>query len=323
MIIKSTIFLISICNTFLIVKAYGGYISSESWATFHADRLSSPKCVDIPSNFTLCKNMQYNQMRFPNFFEHETLAEVLEQSESFVPLANIDCHPDTKMFLCSLFAPVCLSALDKHIPPCRSLCLAVRQGCEGRMKKYGFEWPEMLNCNNYPIDNDMCIKALAPNKPSTVIPKTTPKPTSQCRSCGQISTFENIIDNYCRANIVIKGKLHKVDRNHVAINKGGMRNLKHDDMKRHIPKNRLIRLNDQNENGACSCKIEKGNHLIMASQLQDGTFVAKLIIPWKRDDIEFKKTIRSMKKLNCQSLGREIRQSVFRRPHTRQHLSQH
>ena len=30
--------------------------------------------------------------------------------------------------------------LERPIYPCRSLCLGVRQGCQGRMEAYGFPW---------------------------------------------------------------------------------------------------------------------------------------------------------------------------------------
>uniref|UniRef100_A0AC35U6L9 Secreted frizzled-related protein 1 n=1 Tax=Rhabditophanes sp. KR3021 TaxID=114890 RepID=A0AC35U6L9_9BILA len=312
-------YFLQICAVILITISPASllFISAESWATFHADRLSSPKCVEIPSNFTLCKDMQYTSMRLPNFFDQEILPEVMEQSASWIPLANINCHPDTKMFLCSLFAPVCLSALDKHIPPCRSLCQAVRQGCEDRMIKYGFEWPEMLNCNKYPLDNDMCIKAIEPTKPSTVVIITSPRTNAVCKSCSQIVTYENIIDNFCRSQIVIKGKLNKVDRNLVSLIKGGLKNLKLGEKRRVGLKNRLIKLNDYDEPESCICPIEKGNHLVMAEENKNGEFIAKLVMPWKKDNQEFKKTIKAIKKLNCHSLGREIRQSVFKRPYPR------
>jgi len=73
---------------------------------------------------------------------------------SWVPLLNIHCHEDTQMFLCSLFAPICL---DRPIYPCRTLCLAVQAGCESRMRNYGFPWPEMLRCDKFPLDNDLCV----------------------------------------------------------------------------------------------------------------------------------------------------------------------
>nr|CAD7408110.1 unnamed protein product [Timema cristinae] len=117
-------------------------------------RPSQPTCVDIPRNMSLCHGIGYHQMRLPNLLEHDTMAEVLQQAGSWVPLLNVRCHPDTQLFVCSLFSPVCL---DRPIYPCRSLCDQVRQGCEGRMKTYGFPWPDMFRCDKFPLDNDMCI----------------------------------------------------------------------------------------------------------------------------------------------------------------------
>lgn len=73
-----------------------------------------------------------------------------------MPLARLSCHPDTGLFLCSLFAPVCL---DHPIPPCRSLCTAVQSACERQMAIYGYPWPELVKCDQFPLDNDMCIMA--------------------------------------------------------------------------------------------------------------------------------------------------------------------
>ncbi len=113
-----------------------------------------PKCIDIPSNLTLCQNLRYNQMRLPNLLEHDTIREVTQQAKSWVPLVGIRCHPDTKLFLCSLFSPVCL---DRPIWPCRSLCSAVKMACEGHMNAHGYSWPDMLRCDKFPLDNDLCI----------------------------------------------------------------------------------------------------------------------------------------------------------------------
>jgi secreted frizzled-related protein 5 len=103
---------------------------------------------------SLCHGIGYNKMRLPNLLDHDTMAEVSHQASSWVALNNIRCHPDIQLFLCSLFSPVCL---DRPIYPCRSLCEKVKQGCEGRMTKYGYPWPEMFNCSKFPPDNDMCI----------------------------------------------------------------------------------------------------------------------------------------------------------------------
>lgn len=129
-----------------------------SWQSdnFHNGRFytKQPKCVDIPADLRLCHNVGYKKMRLPNLLDHETIPEVKQQAGSWVPLLAKRCHADTQVFLCSLFAPVCL---DRPIYPCRSLCEAVRDSCAPVMETYGFPWPEMLTCDKFPIDNDLCI----------------------------------------------------------------------------------------------------------------------------------------------------------------------
>ncbi|VDN34130.1 unnamed protein product, partial [Cylicostephanus goldi] len=66
-------------------------------------------------------------MRLPNLLEHETINEAIHQSSDWKSLLQLNCHPDTQLFLCSLFAPICLPTMDKEILPCRSLCEAVKQ----------------------------------------------------------------------------------------------------------------------------------------------------------------------------------------------------
>lgn len=118
-----------------------------------------PQCVDIPDDLRLCHNVGYNQMLLPNLLEHETMAEVKQQASSWVPLVHKNCHPGTQVFLCSLFAPVCL---ERPIYPCRWLCEAVRDGCTPIMEAFGFPWPEMLTCDKFPQD-DVCIAMTQPN----------------------------------------------------------------------------------------------------------------------------------------------------------------
>lgn len=134
----------------------GSSIYLPEWGI--SSRLTQPSCVDIPENLTLCHGIGYTKMRLPNLLDHDTMAEVSQQSASWVPLFNLKCHSDTQLFLCSLFSPVCL---DRPIYPCRSLCEAVQKGCEGRMRAYGFPWPDMVRCDKFPVDNDMCISVQA------------------------------------------------------------------------------------------------------------------------------------------------------------------
>ncbi|VDN28802.1 unnamed protein product, partial [Cylicostephanus goldi] len=109
----------------LLLTASSAYLS-ESWM-LSSERPSGPRCVPIPHNLTICYGMQYNQMRLPNLLEHETINEAIHQSSDWKSLLQLNCHPDTQLFLCSLFAPICLPTMDKEILPCRSLCEAVKQ----------------------------------------------------------------------------------------------------------------------------------------------------------------------------------------------------
>ena len=96
----------------------GGYLSDwnhQEWAKL-SGRMHQPKCVEIPKNLSLCQNIGYDRMMLPNLLGHDSLGEVSQQAGSWVHLVNINCHPDLKVFLCSLFSPVCL---DKIIYPCR------------------------------------------------------------------------------------------------------------------------------------------------------------------------------------------------------------
>lgn len=127
----------------------------------------SPQCVDIPDDLRLCHNVGYNRMMLPNLLEHETMAEVKQQASSWVPLVHKNCHPDTQVFLCSLFAPVCL---ERPIYPCRWMCEAVRDGCAPIMEAFGFPWPEMLTCDKFP-EGEVCIAMTTPN--ATEVTKPT------------------------------------------------------------------------------------------------------------------------------------------------------
>lgn len=117
-------------------------------------RSLQPKCVDIPTNFTLCHSIGYDNMRIPNLLEHDNLEEATTQADNWKPLIGIRCHPDTQVFLCSLFAPICL---ERVVYPCRSLCESVQKGCEGFMKTYGFPWPQMFKCDQFPTDDQLCV----------------------------------------------------------------------------------------------------------------------------------------------------------------------
>ena len=154
------LFLISTYFSFYLSECYEGYlrdIGDPDWAQISGHHSNTPKCIDIPDNLTLCKKIGYKRMRLPNLLDHDSIQEVVQQAQSWNPLLGIRCHPDTQLFLCSLYTPVCLQQ-PRPIYPCRSLCEAVKAGCEQTMMWYGFSWPKMLNCSKFPADTEMCIE---------------------------------------------------------------------------------------------------------------------------------------------------------------------
>jgi len=68
---------------------------------------------------------------------------------------QVNCSPYLKFFLCTMYAPVC-TVLEQPIPPCRLLCIQARRGCEDLMNKFGFQWPENLDCNKFPTQG-LCV----------------------------------------------------------------------------------------------------------------------------------------------------------------------
>ena len=116
-------------------------------------------CKPIPSTLSLCHGIGYRHMRIPNLLGHDSLRDAQQQSAAWLPLVSKLCHRDTKKFLCSLFAPVCLPELGGPVSPCRSLCVAVRDGCVPVMSAFGFPWPQMFNCSRFPRGTELCIPA--------------------------------------------------------------------------------------------------------------------------------------------------------------------
>uniref|UniRef100_A0A3Q3AU92 Secreted frizzled-related protein 2-like n=1 Tax=Kryptolebias marmoratus TaxID=37003 RepID=A0A3Q3AU92_KRYMA len=116
-------------------------------------------CKPIPSTLSLCHGIGYRRMWVPNLLGHDSLKEAQQQSAAWLPLVSKLCHRDTKKFLCSMFAPVCLPELSGPVSPCRSLCEAVRDGCVPVMSAFGFPWPEMFNCSRFPSGTELCIPA--------------------------------------------------------------------------------------------------------------------------------------------------------------------
>lgn len=125
-------------------------------------------------------------MRLPNAFNNYQLNETVEAIRPWQLLVG-QCHAGLKLFLCAIYAPICLndkeSGKEVIIKLCRSFCSRVRASCEPVMNTYNYSWPthDAFNCSQYK-DDLMCVRedfvVAATTRPpviATVIPTDNDK----------------------------------------------------------------------------------------------------------------------------------------------------
>ncbi|XP_030048551.1 secreted frizzled-related protein 2 [Microcaecilia unicolor] len=256
-------------------------------------------CKPIPDTLLLCHGIEYPNMRLPNLLGHENMKEVLQQASSWIPLIQKQCHRDTKKFLCSLFAPVCIDDLDETIQPCRSLCEQVKDSCAPVMSAFGFPWPDMLECSRFPQDNDLCIP---PASGDHVMPATREAP-KVCEACKAKDEDDNdIVENLCKNDFALKIKVKEIayingDTKIIPETKTKtiykLKGVTERDLKRTV-----LWLKD-----GLQCTCDEMNdinapYLVMGQKL-DGELVITSVKRWQKGQREFKRITRSIRKLQC------------------------
>nr|NP_001071964.1 secreted frizzled-related protein precursor [Ciona intestinalis]BAE06682.1 secreted frizzled-related protein [Ciona intestinalis] len=194
-------------------------------------------CVDIPTSLKLCRNVGYTRMVLPNLLNHESLTEVVQQATSFVPLLSRHCHANVQVFLCSLFAPVCIptppgESMNGPIPPCRSLCESVERRCGPIMLEHGFSWPLMLNCSKF-SNEGLCVSPDVNGSTTAEPPLPSTAPNPVCPPCRIELQRDTLLDNYCASEFVIKIRVKKIKNK----KSRGIREVFADKKKRVIYKN--------------------------------------------------------------------------------------
>lgn len=115
-----------------------------------------------PLKVNMCKGIGYSWVRMPNFFLDKTQKEAEIRMEEFSPLVKNNCSPSLRFFLCLLYAPPCVINMARTIPPCREVCEDARHGCEPFMRRFGYPWPEIMDCTGFPMDgrkqSGFCLK---------------------------------------------------------------------------------------------------------------------------------------------------------------------
>ncbi|XP_058049120.1 secreted frizzled-related protein 2 [Ahaetulla prasina] len=256
-------------------------------------------CKPIPASLLLCRGIEYPDMRLPNLLGHETMQEVLEQAGAWIPLVQKQCHPDTRKFLCSLFAPVCIADLDETIEPCHSLCEQVKNSCAPVMSAFGFPWPDMLDCARFPQDNDLCIP-LASSDHVLPTPREVPK---VCDACKNKNEDDNeIVENLCKNDFALKIKVKEI----AYIN--GDTKITPETKSKTIYKLNGVTERDLKKTvlwlrGGLQCTCDEMNdinapYLVMGQRLA-GELVITSVKRWQKGQRVFKRFSRSIRKLQC------------------------
>ncbi|XP_028680091.1 secreted frizzled-related protein 5 [Erpetoichthys calabaricus] len=262
---------------------------------------SSTRCVPIPPGMVLCQDIGYTEMRLPNLLEHDTLGEVTQQAASWLPLLARECHPHARIFLCSLFAPICL---DRLIYPCRSLCEAVRSSCAPIMACYGYPWPEILNCNKFPAEHLMCISSISNQTSSNrhVIPRAS------CRDCElrEAASVKEILDTFCSNDFAVKIRISKSNFSSPSISQFNMDAridvLKHGPLLRGEIRPKLQRWLDLDITCVQNLmRMAQSGVYIIAGKVQGDRLVVNKAYSWHRRDKNLMAATRKWKQHRCRS----------------------
>ena len=110
-----------------------------------------------------------------NSFPYNTTVSAMQQRnniDNFNALINLHCSRFTRLFVCLTHYPIC--SADAKIPlllPCRSVCEDAFNNCI-KYIALKLDWPQHLNCSNFPHHPAVCIK------PSSSVPSSAQEPST-------------------------------------------------------------------------------------------------------------------------------------------------
>ncbi|KAJ8953579.1 hypothetical protein NQ318_003001 [Aromia moschata] len=67
---------------------------------------------------------------------------------SYEPFLSHQCSKNIRLFICSVFVPMCSEHVPGPIQACRGLCEKVKADCSDSLRKLGLDWPQELNCSS-------------------------------------------------------------------------------------------------------------------------------------------------------------------------------
>ncbi|RNA27510.1 frizzled-8 [Brachionus plicatilis] len=178
------------------------------------------KCQEI--TVPMCRNIEYNMTAFPNQFNHESQQEAAAEAHQFWPLVEINCAKDLKFFLCSMYTPICVPSYPQSIKACKSVCVRARLGCEKYMKKFGFEWPEHMNCDLFPEygTSEVCMDPMdaeEQKKHQILHQNSAPQKTIKINENFVQNKHPKLVNTY--ANEIVESELANKNRQFDTFNK--------------------------------------------------------------------------------------------------------
>ncbi|XP_056107248.1 secreted frizzled-related protein 2-like [Rhinichthys klamathensis goyatoka] len=258
-------------------------------------------CKPVPNTMSLCSGIGYGEMRLPNLLGHDTAREAQQQSASWLPLLGKHCHRDTRRFLCSLFAPVCLPEVPVPVRPCRSLCEAVRDACLPVMSAFGFPWPEMFNCSRFPDGPELCVPGERDANPEET---TTDAHNGSvvCEVCSPDSGEREIQQNFCKSPFAFRLRIGSWSRDGSDVRvvpQGRSRVLRWQDHQVAAGDQSALWLPGGRD---CSCPALDGpltGSYIALAHMTSGRMLVSRLLKWSREEKELKKFIRMMLRRAC------------------------
>ncbi|XP_039607330.1 atrial natriuretic peptide-converting enzyme isoform X2 [Polypterus senegalus] len=115
-----------------------------------------------PISLELCLNLPYNLTSYPNYLGHQTQkdASISWESSLFPALVQTNCYKYLMFFACTVLVPKCDLETHQKVPPCRTLCKNSKERCESVLGIVGLQWPEHIDCTQFPeenVDNTSCL----------------------------------------------------------------------------------------------------------------------------------------------------------------------
>ena len=129
------------------------------YSSGHQPQPNNNTNVDSLASVPLCKSMNYNVTRLPNYWGQTSQKDDVQRSISvYDDLVKTKCSSQLVFFLCTLYLPICIVNMS-DVRPCRSVCQKVKRECIGVVQKFGKQWPDTLDCDLFPdYQTAICVK---------------------------------------------------------------------------------------------------------------------------------------------------------------------